>query len=228
MSWLCIAVIIIWALIAMNGFRRGLVRTAISMVSFVVVMILVLAISPVINDVLVEKTTIREQVEERCAAALADRLQGEAEPGRNEQVGIIEELPLPQSLKDKLLENNNSVIYDLLSVNTFSKYLATYMAKAIVQVIAYLISFILAILLVRIITYILDIFANLPILGGINRVGGLMLGIIIGLLDLWIFFLIITVLGSTETGAYLLSEISGDKILSYLYDNNLLMQFLIS
>ena len=229
MSWLCIAVIVLWVLIAMNGFRRGLVKTAVSMVSFVLVMILMFVISPVINNVLVEKTTIKQQVQAQCEKALESHIQdGEAQPDRSSQVSLIENLPVPQSIKDNLMENNNSVIYNLLSVDSFGSYVATYLATAIVQIIAYLISFILAILIVKIVTHILDLFANLPILGGINRIGGLMLGIVIGLLYLWIFFLIITALGGTEAGGYLVKEVANDKILSYFYDNNLLMQFLMS
>lgn len=228
MSWLCFAVIILWVLIAMNGFRRGLVRTAISMVSFVLIIILVSIISPVVNQLLVEKTSIKEQVEEQCSKSLLSAFQGEGEPGEAQQAGIIEELPLPASLKSQLLENNNSVIYNLFSVDTFTGYIAAFLASLIVQLIAFIISLILATIILKIVTGILDLFANLPILGGINRIGGLMLGIIIGLLYLWIFFLIITALSGTETGGYLLREVAGDKVLSYLYNNNLLMQFLTS
>lgn len=228
MNWLCIAILIIWLLIAMNGFRRGLVRTAISMVSFLLIIILVSIISPVVNQVLVERTTILEQVEGQCSQALEGVLQSDEDLNRNDQVSFIEGLEIPSSIKNVLTENNNSVIYDMLSVDTFTEYIAAYLAKAIVQIIAYLIALVLAILILKIVTSILDLFANLPIIGGINRIGGLMLGAIKGLLYLWIFFLIITALGSTDAGTYLLREVASDPILSYFYDNNLIMQFLVS
>ncbi|MCI5700131.1 MAG: CvpA family protein [Lachnospiraceae bacterium] len=228
MSAFSMIVAVWWLIIAVRGFRRGLVRTAISMVSVLLIMTIVSGISPLVSDVLEKQTVIKVKIEEKCEAALEDVLQGRTEPGKSEQISIIEELPIPMLLKEELLENNNRVIYDMLSVDTFAGYLAAFLASAIVQILVFLISFIAASIILKVITNILDLFANLPILGGINRLGGFMLGIISGLLYLWVFFLLITLFGGTEVGAYLLKEIAGDKLLDYLYENNLLMQFLMS
>ena len=222
MSLLSIVVAALWLWIAVRGFRRGLVRTAISMVSFLLIMILVSAVSPIINDIFVERTGIKAQIEVCCAKALERALPNGNEPDRSEQISMIEELPIPMLLKKELLENNNSTVYESLSVATFHDYVTAF------RLLVYLISFFLALLALKVIVNILDLFANLPILGGVNRLGGFMLGIINGLLYLWIFFLIITVFSGTDLGGYLLREIAGDKILDYLYENNLLMQFLIS
>lgn len=228
MSLLGIVVIVWWLMIAVRGFRRGLVRTAVTMVSFLLIMVMVSVISPVINRIIVEQTTVQESVEEKCAKALESVLQENENPDRSEQINTIEKLQIPMLLKEELLENNNSVVYNLLSVDTFAGYLASYLAAAIVQMMVYLISFILASIIMKIILNVLDLFSRLPILGGINRLGGFMLGTICGLLYLWIFFLIITIFSGTELGGYLLREVAGDKFLDYLYENNLLMQFLMS
>ena len=228
MSLLSIIVIVWWLIIAVRGFRKGLVRTAITMVSFLVIMVMVSAISPVVNRVIVEQTTLKEMIEEKCAIGLGSVLQGNENPGKSEQIAAIEQLQIPMLLKEELLENNNSVVYGLLSVETFAEYLVSYLSAAIVQIIVYLISFVLALILMKIILNVLDLFAKLPILGGINRLGGFMLGSVCGLLYLWIFFLIITIFSGTELGGYLLREVAGDKFLDYLYENNLLMRFLMS
>ena len=228
MSLLSIVVAALWLWIAVRGFRRGLVRTAISMVSFLLIMILVSTVSPIINDIFVERTGIKAQIEVCCAKALERVLPNGNEPDRSEQISMIEELPIPMLLKKELLENNNSTVYEALSVAVFHDYVTAFLASSIVRLLVYLISFFLALLALKVIVNILDLFANLPILGGVNRLGGFMLGIINGLLYLWIFFLIITVFSGTDLGGYLLREIAGDKILDYLYENNLLMQFLIS
>lgn len=228
MSLLGIVVIVWWLMIAVRGFRRGLVRTAITMVSFIVIMVMVSVISPVINRIIVEQTTLQEIVEEKCAKGLEAVLQENENPDRSEQISTIEKMQIPMLLKEELLENNNSVVYNLLSVDTFAGYLAAYLAAVIIQIVVYLISFILASIILKIILNILDLFSKLPILGGINRLGGFMLGTICGLLYLWIFFLVITIFSGTELGGYLLREVAGDKFLDYLYENNLLLQFLMS
>lgn len=228
MSLLSIAVIVLWLFAAVRGFRRGLVRTAISMVSFLLIMILVSAISPVVNRILIERTGIKEQLEVRCGEALETVLPDGTEPDRSQQISVIEELPIPMLLKKELLEHNNSEVYNDLSAETFRDYVSAFLTSAVVQILVYVVSFLLALVVLKVIVNVLDLFAGLPILGGINRLGGFMLGIISGLLYLWIFFLIITVFGGTDLGGYLLREVAGDKILDYLYQNNLLMQFLVS
>lgn len=228
MSLLGMIIAVWWLFVAVRGFRRGLVRTAISMVSFLLIAVLVSAISPAVSGFLTEKTTVKENVAAKCADTLEGFLTDQPNPERSEQIRMIEELPVPMLLKEELLENNNSVIYDLLSVSTFEEYLTEFLASAIVRILSYLIAFFLASLILRIVVHALDLFANLPILGGVNRIGGFMLGAVSGLLYLWIFFLIVTLFAGTQTGAYLMREIAGDKLLDYLYQNNLLMKFLMS
>ena len=44
------------------------------------------------------------------------------ETGINNQEKIINELPLPNGLKESLTKNNNQSSYDSLAVNTFKEY----------------------------------------------------------------------------------------------------------
>lgn len=71
-------------------------------------------------------------------------------------------------------------------------------------------------------------FETIPIIGWINRLGGVCLGMIKGVVCLWIFFWFVSVLVHTSTGAMLYKEISEDPYLNYLYKNNLLIQYLVS
>ena len=109
MSLLSIVVAALWLWIAVRGFRRGLVRTAISMVSFLLIMILVSAVSPIINDIFVERTGIKAQIEVCCAKALERALPNGNEPDRSEQISMIEELPIPMLLKKELLEKSKQL-----------------------------------------------------------------------------------------------------------------------
>lgn len=63
------------------------------------------------------------------------------EPSRNQQIELIEEMALPQSIRDALLENNNSEIYSVLGVDKFQDYVAGYIAGCITNGIGYIISF---------------------------------------------------------------------------------------
>ena len=56
-----------------------------------------------------EKTTWQIRIEEKCNEVLLEQLEGRDDlQSITGQVSYIEELPLPQTVKDKLMENNNT------------------------------------------------------------------------------------------------------------------------
>ena len=59
-----------------------------------------------------------------------------------------------------------------------------------------------------------------PIIKGINQYAGLILGAGEGIIIVWVFFLIITIMGNTELGTALNQYIEDSKFLSFIYNNN--------
>lgn len=143
------------------------------------------------------------------------------------QVSYIEELPLPQTVKEKLTENNNTEIYKRLAVETFADYLGKYISYAIINGICFLISFVVATILMYMILHALDMLTSLPVIGTLNRIGGTSIGCAQGLLWIWVIFLIITILCDTQVGIYLQGQIQADPILAWMYDHNLLMEVIL-
>lgn len=81
------------------------------------------------------------------------------------QIQEIENAALPEFLKNRLLENNNSTIYQELGVKSFPEYAASYIARMILKVVAFLVTFILVWILVRALMAAVDLIGELPILG---------------------------------------------------------------
>ena len=102
----------------------------------------------------------------------------------------------------------------------------SWLADLILQVAAFLITLALVGILIQGIAFSLGIAAKLPILHGINKTAGLLLGLGEGILAVWIFFFILTVCISTETGMKMLLMIADSEILSWIYRHNLLFLFL--
>lgn len=93
-----------------------------------------------------------------------------------------------------------------------------------VQGIAFVISFILTNVIVKMILYAVDILTELPVIGTLNRIGGMAVGIIQGVLWIGVFFLAIAFLSSTEIGESLLRVIGEDPVLTWLYEKNYLLR----
>ena len=114
-----------------------------------------------------------------------------------------------------------------MAADSFADYLAGYLAYAIINGIAFVISFVLTILIVKMILYAVDILTELPVVGSLNRLGGIVIGIVQGILWIWIFFLIITLLCGIEIGGYLMNTIREDPVLVWIYDRNYLMRIIM-
>lgn len=226
MNVLTIIILLILLLFALKGYRKGFIRTLVSMCSFLIAAVLVYFATPYVSDFLKENTPIYNYVEEKCQEAFAmDELpEGEDQPGKLLQTQIIEGLELPEALEKQLLQNNNKAGYEKLAVDSFAKYVSGYMANLILNLITYVAAFLIVMILLRAVVLALDAIAQMPVLRGINRFLGLLLGSLQGLIIIWLIFLGITIFSSTEGGKQMMSMIYESPVLSFLYDTNLFLK----
>lgn len=222
MNWLFWILLVIFALFVIQGARKGMVRTAVSMVSFILVIVAVSWINPYMGDFIREHTSWEESIQQRTSEMLAGVIEDQLEPDAGQQEEIIRQLPLPDGMKELLLENNNEEGYRSMAAEGFADYLSGYLAYAVINGIAFVLSFVVTIILIRLILYAVDILTDLPVLGGINRAGGIVLGVVQGLLWLWIIFLVIALFADTPAGRVLMEQIRSNPVLSWLYNNNFL------
>ena len=143
---------------------------------------------------------------------------------RIEQTQIIENLPLPEQLKDILLDYNNDEGYKGLGVSSFPDYLINFVATSILNVVAYLVSIVVVQLLLWGIITLLNLMAHIPVIRVINRFAGMLLGLVQALLLLWVFFLILSLCSATSIGTQLIGLVEQSTFLSWMYDSNLFLQ----
>lgn len=95
-------------------------------------------------------------------------------------------------------------------------------ADMAVQRIAWVISFVLISILLGVLVHVLDIIAKLPGIDSINHIGGLAVGLLEGLLIVWILFFVITLCQGSHWGSQMMKEIHGNPLLKWLYESNVL------
>ena len=135
----------------------------------------------------------------------------------------IQNAVMPQLIKDQLLENNNTMIYEELGVSSFPQYVASYISRMVLNLISFLVTFLIAIIIVKALMFAVNIIGELPVLGLVNHIGGGALGLVLGLVIVWLGFLIITLLYTTEAGSACFEMIEKSSILTFLYDVNPLL-----
>ena len=92
------------------------------------------------------------------------------------------------------------------------------------DVVSWTLTFVLVAAALGMLARFLDIIAKLPGIGGVNHIGGLAVGLVEGLLVVWIMFYAIALCQGSEWGVELMESIQKDPFLKFLYDNNILNQ----
>ena len=146
---------------------------------------------------------------------------------RDLQVAAIEKADLPAVFKTQLSTNNNSEIYSQLGVQTFAQYVGEFLSKLIIHIIAFLGTFLIVTIILRAIVFALDIVAELPVLGFINRLAGGVVGLGCALIIVWVAFIIITMLYMTSIGKEAYELIQNNDIIKMIYDYNPIMQLAV-
>lgn len=231
MNILLLVVAIIFLLSVLIGYKKGLIKLVASLAATLICIVLVMFISPSVSKWIQESTPLRETVQNKCVELLVPDTTAEEEVlqtelPREEQITLIEGAQFPEIFRRMLLENNNNEVYMALGVQTFGEYIGAYVAKVIADILAFLITFIAVFIIVRIVIGMLGIIDKLPVIGGANRLAGAAVGAGMGILIIWILFIIITLLYNTGFGAACLANIAESEILTKLYDGNLLMNYI--
>ncbi len=146
---------------------------------------------------------------------------------KSTQNEIIDSLPLPEVIKDMLINHNNDDGYEALDVSNFQGYIVEYLATLILNVISFIVAVILVHIVLRLLIMVLDMIAHFPVIGFVNRLAGAGLGIVEALFLLWLFFLILTILQATSGGELLLSMVEESSLLSWLYESNLFLRIVL-
>ena len=115
-----------------------------------------------------------------------------------------------------------------MAADGFADYLAEYIAHGIINGIAFITAYIAATIILKLILYALDILVALPVVGAVNKLGGMVLGALQGMLWIWVAMLVITLICNTQVGQYLMREIEKTEILSWIYHNNYLVKIVMS
>ncbi len=237
MNAVLVLVALIFGLCVADGLRRGFIKIVASLAATIVTIVVVMVLNPYVSEVLEKIIPMESLITTNCIEVLYPEsnmnkdefreLLPEIEMNRDEQIGVIENSKLPEMFKELILENNNSEIYESLGVTNFGEYLVKYFAKLIINVVSFLLTFLLVTIVVRTVIYMLGLISDLPIIGGMNRLAGGAVGLVKALIIVWVLFVIITLMYDSKIGATCIQAIEENEFLSFIYDQNLLMKFMV-
>ena len=226
MNWILIAVIVIIGALAFIGFKKGLIKMVFSLVSTIAALLIAMLFSPVVSGMMKSNDAIVGFFDEKIAAVVDFSSEEVKEETEEEQQSWIDSLPLPETFKQSISENNTEENYLSMQVDRFEEYACRQITNVIINAIAFVVTLILAIIALAILCKTLDLLAKLPLLKQINAAAGLAAGAAEGLLVVWILFVILTMFAGTEFGSEAMGMIAENPLLDFLYKNNMVSKFI--
>ena len=227
LTWLgavCMVLILIGIII---GLVRGMVKEVVSIALVFVSIALVWFLNPYVNHFLREVTPIESKIEEQTRNLLGDQLESGKIIPADRQQEIIESLGLPEMITDTLLKNNNAEEYKELNVNSFIDYIVEYPVNIVMNGLSFLITYVIVTILLRVLVFVLDIFTRLPVVHGLNKLGGALIGGAKYVIFIWIGMLVVTMLCNTEAGRTVMGMIERDRFLTFVYNWNLILKYFV-
>jgi len=237
MNWLLIAALGIIGVFAFIGWRMGFVKSVFSLISTIAVIIITVLVSPMVTNMLKSNETIYGAIQGKLEevmdlSGIAENLNSEEE---KDPAAFIDGLNLPDSIKDTIKvsleetmkekeEEAAAFVGDRL--DALEKYICERLTDIALNALGFFVTFVVAAAGLAILCFVLDLISKLPLLHQINTLAGVIMGALEGLVVLWIVFIVITMLGSTDFGQNCMIMISESRLLGFLYDSNILAKFL--
>ena len=226
MNWIldgAVAAVILGCAVA--AWRKGLIRAVLGFLPMALALLGTKAASPFIGRFLRE-TFLFDKMSDAIqhSMGLDTALQ---EGAMQTQTALIEAMPLPEFLKEALLENNNPVIYQLLHAESLKEYIAGYLANVCINVLSVAAAFVLIYIVVKVVINALHLFSKLPGLNFLNRFGGFLVGGVKGLVCVWLAGIVLTFFQCRGAFAGLFSAMEQTLFAGYFYENNILLQLIL-
>ena len=232
MNILAIIILAVLLLSIFNGYKNGFLKTMFSLVSWVLVLVICNVATPVVTNMLMESTDIELTIQMALDAKIDEMLANAMnEAGISELPDVLpegvdfkipEELQaaLPEELKN-MLSNSNTNIGEADFIDTAK------IAESAVGVISLLLVMLFARLAITIVYVVLGIASKLPLIGPLDKLLGFVCGAGKGVIWSWVILTIVSVLALTGTNTEWAGYIADSQILTWLQENNVILNLLI-
>ena len=209
-----IGVIVVVALCALGGYRRGLIYSVYKLVSFFVAVFFAwMLYSPIAE--FIRQTFVYDWLKNAIARALD--LEGFLETAAQRGQSLIDTLPLPYIVQGVLHENNNARMFQILRVSTIEDFVAGFFANMIIMALAIVIVFACVMAILSFVGGLIDIVGRLPIIRTINAAGGLAVGILFGIAFSGLALFLLNVFFSTGAHPSIMEALQGSRFGNWVF-----------
>lgn len=213
------------------GYRKGLVDIALSLCATIVAIALVAIITPILSNAIIEYTEIDDRISDSFVEYILANEKVVYQIGEDievyDEVQAVMDIQLPTTLQEKILQNNTLDMYELLGVSNFYEYVGRYIANWIVKLATFVAVMIAVFIFMKMFVFSLLVITKVPLINGVNRLGGLVIGALTAILILWLVFIVADLMHQMQWSINFLADVRSIKFFEILYKNNPIMNVLI-
>lgn len=217
MNWLVIVFLAILAGNIYQGYNKGFLRIALSLVSWIVVVIVANALAPQLAQIIISETTIDETIIKTLHQTVTQAV---------ENINIEQQLPI--QVRELLLKENISFKeVEIIGENIVNaEKILPYIFGAL-RILCTVILLIIMRIALFIADKVLALASHLPLIGEADKFLGLAIGFIKGILLTWILMTILTFGAMINGDTTAVTMIHESQILTWLYENNIVLNFIM-
>lgn len=205
---LLIGVIAFLALMAAYGYARGVIRIVLTMLTTIVTLVVSAILTMPVSKI-VEDTAFGKEMKESV-----EKIVSEAKIVEPEQ---IYELDFPKVILEPIVKEAVDVQENI------QNYVSEALSHTIIVALTFLVLVVIVYIVVRIAVSVIDLMSKLPILNGVNKMAGAIVGLVQGLLFVWIGCLVLAACSDKSWAQEAFRQINDNSLLSFIYNNNLVV-----
>lgn len=226
MNLLVLEILAFILLLVFRGYRKGFFKSAASAIGIVLAVLLTAILYPGVNKLLCQYTVLDDVIEQK----IIEKFELPEEPKtatRNEEIDTIENLDLPDNVKGWLIANCNGETFLESGVDNVCSYIAKSLTAMVMRGISYVLTLLVLLLLLHILIMVLDVANYIPIVKSINKAGGAIFGAGQGILIVWIFMGIVTLLSTFSWAYQVIQMIDESPLLAWLYKKDIFLKIIV-
>ncbi len=221
------AAVAVPVLFAIRGYRRGIVRSVLSLASILLTFFLVGAIQPYVSDAISKYTPLESMVQESVENVMKTRILNELSlPGNpltgsgafegmeitgEQQTDWLNICEIPEGFQEGIGVTAKE------AAEEFIERVSIYITEGIMKILCFLITFTVVYLIIRFAALAVTAIAHLPGIRTVNQMLGGVFGLCEGFLVLWLVTLFVTLLLPSDLGQIVISGINANPLLASLY-----------
>lgn len=226
MNLLVLGILAFILLLVFRGYRKGFFKSAASAIGIVLAVLLTAILYPGVNKLLCQYTVLDDVIEQKIIEKF--ELPEETKTAtRNEEIDTIENLDLPDNVKGWLIANCNGETFLESGVDNVCSYIAKSLTAMVMRGISYVLTLLVLLLLLHILIMVLDVANYIPIVKSINKAGGAIFGVGQGILIVWIFMGIVTLLSTFSWAYQVIQMIDESPLLAWLYKKDIFLKIIV-